>query len=213
MEKWNCWLKESKLWATFLDFHYAKRLWRVTRNHKDMKLTDISLTETCPLSQLCLCTENPSLPTYLSMWNEKSDSYSNGVFHVWAFISEDFSISSLNWAEFSLLQPVRKMDSQQGRAKQNLLWNKCNFSFFHRPTTPVLPWYCYSDAWGQRPFSLVFYFCLTHFIAFACLCICNSRNMVFSCCHVLFCKLLEIFRYVLGNKWQMSYKTCFEKVL
>lgn len=87
MEKWNCWLKESKLWATFLDFHYAKRLWRVTRNHKDMKLTDISLAETCPLSQLCLCTENPSLPTYLSMWNEKSDSYSNGVFHVWAFIS------------------------------------------------------------------------------------------------------------------------------
>lgn len=99
------------------------------------------------------------------------DSYNTGVFNVWAFISVKIFPLAPWWVEFSLLLPVRKMDSQQGRAKQNLFWNKCNFFSFHRPASPVLPWYCYSAAWGQKLFSLVFYFCLPHFIAFACLCI------------------------------------------
>lgn len=34
----KCWPKQSQFWAAILDLHWAKRLLRVTRNHKDMHM-------------------------------------------------------------------------------------------------------------------------------------------------------------------------------
>lgn len=104
----KCWLRESLWCSSELPFWIFTKLKDCRESpetgHGCETLTVISLTETCPFSQtcyqLCLCAENPSLPVYLSTQNGESDSYNNGVFHVWPFTSVKIFLSA-PWIGFN----------------------------------------------------------------------------------------------------------------
>jgi len=94
------------------------------------------------------------------------------------------------------------MESQQVKAKQNKIYSGTNATFFpftdnHCNSAVVLLHLLPVDKSLYFWSSISVYHILLPLPAFV---FTKPRNMVFSCCHILFCKLLEIVRYVLGNK-------------
>lgn len=141
------------------------------------------------------------------------DSYNTGVFNVWAFISVKIFPLAPWWLNFPYCSLLGKWIVS--KEEQNKIYSGTNVTSF--PFTDQPAQCCHGIVTllpGDKSFSLwssiSVYHILLPLLAFV---FTQPRNMVFSCPHILFCKLLEIFRYVLGDKWQMSYKSCFEKVL